>query len=1706
MDLRATTVREPPLATVFRTTEYSGSVAKLQDDNNPVWEQYFTTSQVNNYPGSFKLELEFYDADFLSNQILGSIVQTYTAGSSAAYIPITVNNPFASAYWIKFAYRVICQANYYGPTCDTFCTTSTGNCSTCDLVSGACTACKSGYTGTPSCSTCATNYYPSGSGSCVYCIPNDGGYYTCSSTGTKVCTPGYTGASCNTLVSCPTAPAAPTNTTKSQCSSVSANSTCTYQCNTGYSISAGSPNITCSTTGAWAPTATTLRCVDTNECNNLNGGCNQTCLNTPGSYDCSCLTGYTKNGDGKGETGCLDNNECSSANGGCQHTCTNLPGSYACSCNSGYQLQPDAKSCININECTTGMHNCAANATCADTIGSFTCTCKAGFSGNGTHCDDVNECNGIPFPCSSDALCTNTPGNYSCACKPGFLGNGLECAADGRVAFDVSSRFLVVRRPESGTSTISLVVEAPVQVDATVQFSISSASLTAVSSAPLQFSSTVHQQTITLNLAASGSALAQETIDIQLASPVNMALDDHFNRSQIVIEASQSQFGTVGVSAGSRQISLSNVMANPEFSITLERFSAVSYASAVDITFSVTSTVASSTTFVATIPAGQQTFAVSITVPNMGTPTVPSTLTYTITAATAVTLGEATPIGYYGSSVVAVPEHDYPYGLFSIANTASSWPEPSSASLTITRARGSVGTVTVRVTPYAVAFNTSTGTPVATIDLDFASTPVDVEFTAGILTKNALVAILDDTIPELAEVFGVRLEIVSGGGAVDSTASNVLVTIAESDSPHGVLAFDAATLAVDEPASDSSVSITITRTAGLFGDVTFAWATSITGSDHNVNAQAGLDFVEGAGTVTLLQGHSSAVIQVVIRADSLPELDETFAVTLSSPTGGATLGAQSTITVTINKNDKPYGTIGFVTPTLTKSADGSARFLVTGGSTFTAEVARYFGTFGTVTGDATLQFTTPVTAADFNNQVVRTVSFAAGQTSQTSNSFNVVAAQAPVRLFDIVLSPSSGSLATLDADAPSVIPCAIEASNAVDGVVRFTSLTFIAQESAGVALVTVERTGSALGAVTFTYSVRTGTAGGEDFDASIQDAPVVIEAGAASTVISIAVDDDDIPELDETFTVLLTGITAGSAYLTYASVATVTIAANDDPNGWIEFAPSGNPLGDDVYTVREDTPSLNIPVLRNGGRFGAVDVTVVAGTNASIAPFTAFLNRDHPDEGVSLTSDLHVTSPLVVHFAAGQSTASGALVLTILKDNVLEGAKALYLALQDPTNGAQLDARNVIMVELRDGEDSAANSAAAAVPIAIGVVVGCAAVILLVVIVLRRRKRARHQNQLLKATESGYAVPMQTVTIPSKGDASEPLYATATATYSNSAASATSGSANYDTIDARRNPNEAIYDDAVPLSRIHTTPTAISNQLRNNLVLGETLGSGAFGVVVAGQLSLEFVPQDAIYLCAKRNQSTLAVAVKQLAADATANSREDFFEEAQMVCRFSHPNIVRALAALLERDPNMCILELMPYGDLRSVLRNSLKDNVYWSAAEMSFALQQVASGLAYLETQNFVHRDLAARNCLVGAGLSVKISDFGLSRALEEKDYYHMETNGRLPVKWMAPECLNFRRFSPHSDVWAYGVLAWEVYAYGATPYGNLAAGREVLAQVEAGLRPQKPESCPDAAYALLERCWDLIPTARPTASELQKFFAVGASEGAIRDIGAML
>eukprot|EP00731_Ephydatia_muelleri_P037516 Em0494g1a len=157
---------------------------------------------------------------------------------------------------------------------------------------------------------------------------------------------------------------------------------------------------------------------DTNECATNNGNCAQTCINSIGTYTCSCNIGYTLNADGRT---CADINECSTNSGGCAQGCINTVGSYYCSCNAGYSLNADGRTCSDVNECATNNGGCSQ--TCTNTVGSFTCSCRTGYtlSGDGRTCADINECATNNGNCAQ--VCINTVGSYSCSCNTGYTLN-----------------------------------------------------------------------------------------------------------------------------------------------------------------------------------------------------------------------------------------------------------------------------------------------------------------------------------------------------------------------------------------------------------------------------------------------------------------------------------------------------------------------------------------------------------------------------------------------------------------------------------------------------------------------------------------------------------------------------------------------------------------------------------------------------------------------------------------------------------------------------------------------------------------------------------------------------------------------------------------------------------------------------------------------------------------------------------------------------------------------------------------------------------------------------------------------------------------------------------------------------------------------------------------------------------------------------------
>ncbi|XP_019631685.1 PREDICTED: fibrillin-1-like [Branchiostoma belcheri] len=164
---------------------------------------------------------------------------------------------------------------------------------------------------------------------------------------------------------------------------------------------------------------------DVNECSSNNGGCAHNCVNTDGSYHCTCRTGYELSGSRT----CVDANECSGNNGGCNHGCTNTVGSYRCTCRTGYRLA-GPWTCVDINECSSNNGGCAHD--CVNTDGSFHCTCRDGYQlSESRNCVDVDEClaNGGRGPC--DHICTDELGSYRCSCRDGYeLGSdGFSCVA-----------------------------------------------------------------------------------------------------------------------------------------------------------------------------------------------------------------------------------------------------------------------------------------------------------------------------------------------------------------------------------------------------------------------------------------------------------------------------------------------------------------------------------------------------------------------------------------------------------------------------------------------------------------------------------------------------------------------------------------------------------------------------------------------------------------------------------------------------------------------------------------------------------------------------------------------------------------------------------------------------------------------------------------------------------------------------------------------------------------------------------------------------------------------------------------------------------------------------------------------------------------------------------------------------------------------------
>uniref|UniRef100_A0A6P7FPV5 Fibroblast growth factor receptor n=1 Tax=Diabrotica virgifera virgifera TaxID=50390 RepID=A0A6P7FPV5_DIAVI len=275
---------------------------------------------------------------------------------------------------------------------------------------------------------------------------------------------------------------------------------------------------------------------------------------------------------------------------------------------------------------------------------------------------------------------------------------------------------------------------------------------------------------------------------------------------------------------------------------------------------------------------------------------------------------------------------------------------------------------------------------------------------------------------------------------------------------------------------------------------------------------------------------------------------------------------------------------------------------------------------------------------------------------------------------------------------------------------------------------------------------------------------------------------------------------------------------------------------------------------------------------------------------------------------------------------------------------------------------------------------------------------------------------------------------------------------------------------------------------RENLLLGKNLGEGAFGRVVKAEASNIVKPGNSVI-----------VAVKMLKEGHTDNEMMDLVSEMEMMKMIGrHINIINLLGCCTQGGPLYVIVEYAPHGNLRDFLRQHRPSSGYELAVGekkekktltqkdlVSFAYQ-VARGMEYLASRRCIHRDLAARNVLVSDDYILKIADFGLARDIHCSDYYRKTTDGRLPVKWMAPEALFHRMYTTQSDVWSYGILLWEIMTLGGTPYPSVPSVEKLFQLLRNGHRMEKPPCCSLEIYMLMRECWSYQPNERPIFSEL--------------------
>uniref|UniRef100_A0A672YXG1 receptor protein-tyrosine kinase n=1 Tax=Sphaeramia orbicularis TaxID=375764 RepID=A0A672YXG1_9TELE len=300
---------------------------------------------------------------------------------------------------------------------------------------------------------------------------------------------------------------------------------------------------------------------------------------------------------------------------------------------------------------------------------------------------------------------------------------------------------------------------------------------------------------------------------------------------------------------------------------------------------------------------------------------------------------------------------------------------------------------------------------------------------------------------------------------------------------------------------------------------------------------------------------------------------------------------------------------------------------------------------------------------------------------------------------------------------------------------------------------------------------------------------------------------------------------------------------------------------------------------------------------------------------------------------------------------------------------------------------------------------------------------------------------------------------------------------------------------------------------RDKLRLGKILGAGAFGKVV-----------EATAYGLRKEDTVMRVAVKMLKVSAHSDEREALMSELKILSHLGHhTNIVNLLGACTYGGPLLVITEYCSLGDLLNFLRQKaetfvsfvmnipeMMENDYKNICiqkqfirrYMQVSENSTVYDHKYCETScsvlyaywslhvcvQCIHRDVAARNVLLTDHRVAKICDFGLARDIMNDSNYVVKGNARLPVKWMAPESIFDCVYTVQSDVWSYGILLWEIFSLGKSPYPSMAVDTRFYKMVKRGYQMSQPDFAPSEIYMIMKMCWNLEPTERPTFSKISQ------------------